>query len=68
MLYLGGYGAGTYLSGTLDDTRIYNRALSAGEVLSLYNTGTDATEGELMYNTTSHVPQFCNGVAWHAAR
>jgi Concanavalin A-like lectin/glucanases superfamily len=54
--------------GTIDDARVYNRALSSGEILSLYNTGTDATEGELMYNATSHVPQFCDGTSWHAAK
>ena len=29
----------TYFPGSLDDVRIYNRALSAGEVLQLYNAG-----------------------------
>jgi len=34
-----GLGGGTYFRGQLDDVRIYNRALSAGEVLKLYNMG-----------------------------
>ncbi|HEV2521700.1 MAG TPA: LamG domain-containing protein [Candidatus Acidoferrales bacterium] len=71
------YGAGNgvqmglgdvYFDGTIDDARVYSRALSAGEILSLYNTGTDAVEGELMYNATSHVPQFCDGTSWKKAK
>ena len=30
---------GSPYSGSLDDVRVYNRALSAGEVLQLYNLG-----------------------------
>ena len=38
----GGMYAGTpyYFAGSLDDVRVYNRALSAGEVKQLYNLGT----------------------------
>jgi hypothetical protein len=25
-------------------------------------------EGQLMYNATSHVPQFCDGTSWHATK
>jgi hypothetical protein len=60
---------GTDFGGTLDDVRVYNRALSANEVLSLYNIGIpDTSEGQLMYNATSHVPQFCDGTSWHATK
>ena len=40
-VYIGGYANyGThYFQGTIDDVRIYNRALSASEVLALYNEG-----------------------------
>jgi len=31
------YGYGDYFNGTIDEARIYNRALSASEVLELYN-------------------------------
>jgi len=34
-----GFG-GQYFSGTIDDVRIYNRALSAAEVKQLYKLGT----------------------------
>lgn len=37
-LYFGRIGSG-YLSGSLDDVRLYNRALSAGEVRQLYSIG-----------------------------
>ena len=41
-LFIGGYmqyGGGNYFSGSLDDIRIYNRVLSATEVMSLYTVG-----------------------------
>lgn len=37
-LYFGRIGSG-YLSGSLDDVRLYNRAISAGEVRQLYSIG-----------------------------
>jgi hypothetical protein len=36
---IGRYNNGDYFSGTIDDTRIYNRTLSAGEVKRLYELG-----------------------------
>ena len=59
-------------AGNIDDVRIYNRALSASDVLTLYNTtatscaGPVGYTGDLMYNADHHVPQYCNGSAWHA--
>jgi hypothetical protein len=56
--------------GTIDDVRIYNRALSASDILTLYNTTATACAspagytGDLSYNNASHVPQFCNGASW----
>lgn len=56
--------------GTIDEVRIYNRALSASDVLTLYNTTATACaspagySGDLLYNNASHVPQFCNASAW----
>ena len=43
-LYVGGktYGTFYYVKGLLDDVRIYNRALSAQEVLNLYNSSGEA--------------------------
>jgi hypothetical protein len=39
-LILGGYySTGNLIDGTLDDVRIYNRALSATEIKQLYNAG-----------------------------
>jgi hypothetical protein len=38
--YIGSmYGSGDYINGRIDEVRIYNRALSAQEVLRLYNLG-----------------------------
>jgi Concanavalin A-like lectin/glucanases superfamily len=59
-----------FLKGTLDDMRIYSRALSAADVLTLYNSSKSACAspagyaGDTMYNSTSHVPAFCDGAKW----
>ena len=40
VLYLGRYGTGNErFNGNLDDARIYNRALSANEILAIYQQG-----------------------------
>jgi hypothetical protein len=68
-LYFGQHGTfGEDLDGTIDDVRVYNSALSAAQVLSLYNGTSGGVEGDLMYNATSHVPMFCDGTNWHAAK
>lgn len=54
------------LHGTIDDARIYNRALSTAEVAQLYNAGQPATPGDMRYNSDSHVMQYCNGAHWLA--
>ena len=36
---IGGHSGGNYFNGSLDDVRIYNKAFSADEVLTLYNQG-----------------------------
>jgi len=63
-----------YFNGSIDDVRIYNRALSPADVLTLYNTtapggcaGPLGYVGDLMYSGGSyHVPQYCNGTNWIA--
>jgi hypothetical protein len=55
-------------TGTIDDPRVYNRALSAAEIRALYNGISGGVEGDSMYNATSHIPQFCDGTAWHASK
>lgn len=56
----------------LDDARVYNRALSATEMAALYDTGMPCKNpdglrgGTIMYNTTHHVPQYCNNREWRA--
>lgn len=64
-------GWGQYFSGSIDEVRIYNRALSAGEIASIYTlvgscANPDGLEGEMRYNTAHHVYQFCNGTEWRA--
>ena len=56
-----------------DETRIYNRALSAADVLTLYNSTATACAspvgyaGDEIYNNgANHVPQYCNGTNWMA--
>jgi len=38
-VYLAGLNGTGWLTGSLDDMRVYNRALSDGEVKQLYNMG-----------------------------
>ena len=61
-------------TGTLavDDIRYYDRVLSDAEVTELYETGYPCKnpvaqrDGDTTYNTTSHVPQYCNLREWQA--
>ena len=64
-------GISAYLNGTLDDVRVYNRALSASEIAKLYNAAGGAkcsspagNEGDMIYNSASNVMQYCNGTNW----
>jgi len=38
-VYIGDLVAGDYFTGRLDEIRIYNRVLTASEVLAIYNAG-----------------------------
>lgn len=51
---------GNYLNGSLDDVRIYNRALSAAEVKQLYQSGQS-----LHPNTTVNPPNLQSGLVGH---
>ncbi len=57
-----------YGGGLIDDVRIYDRALSAAEVLELYNTKYCAApalpESVMFYNACCKTYQFCNGTDW----
>ncbi len=62
---------GGELEGAVDDARIYTRALSSDEIQNLYastsSTGCtlpDGKAGEVGYNFTDGVMQYCNGHAW----
>jgi hypothetical protein len=63
-------GATFIWSGTIDDVRVYSRALSPSDVLTLYNTTATACAspvgytGDFIYNSASHVYQFCNASNW----
>jgi len=52
-----------YFNGTIDDVRVYNRALSASEIKNLYNAG---YAGDLIFNDDSRVMQYCDGNNWVA--
>ncbi|MEZ5551530.1 MAG: LamG-like jellyroll fold domain-containing protein [Pseudomonadales bacterium] len=56
---LGSYG---YSNGTLDDVRIYDRALSAGEIAELYS----AWDAHIRYNADYRVPEYFDGNNWRA--
>ena len=51
----------------IDDVRLYDRALTTSEINDIY-TATCASptgsEGEMHYNYTTHVMEFCDGTAW----
>lgn len=54
--------------GQIDDVRLYNRALSAEEVKMIYTNSACAnpngSQGQLYYNTSFDVMQYCNGTEW----
>jgi hypothetical protein len=54
-----------FTNGTIDDVRIYNRPLSAAQVMDLYNN-TVASEGDITYNHDYCVPQYYDGAQWKA--
>ncbi len=74
--YIGQTGMGwsnQYFTGTIDDVRLYSRALSADEIYGLYRTSSPVCaspagyEGDVMYNGGSnHVLQFCDNANWRA--
>jgi hypothetical protein len=51
-------------NGTIDDVRIYNGALNATDILTLYRAGTVSHEADITYNSDAHVPQYCDGANW----
>ena len=51
---------GRFFNGTIDDVRIYNRALSAAEVKQLYNQGVGTHQ-----NVTVNPPNLNNGLVGH---
>ncbi|MCB9990481.1 MAG: DUF1566 domain-containing protein [Rhodospirillales bacterium] len=57
-----GGGGSTFMDGSIDDVRIYNRALSASEIAQLFCQG---IPGKLSYNSTDHVMQFCSNQGLH---
>jgi Concanavalin A-like lectin/glucanases superfamily len=60
-------GAGSYhFNGSLDDVRIYNRALTDAEVKALYGCGPGGNEADMIYNADFHDMQYCNGMNWIA--
>jgi len=60
---------GAYFDGIIDDVRIYNRALSAGEIQILARgscSSPNGVGGSMIYNTDHKVLQYCNGRDWVA--
>ena len=59
---------GDEFGGKIDDARVYNRALSANDVLALYNqtacAGPVGAAGDIKYNGDNHVMQYCDGKNW----
>lgn len=59
-------GADREFGGTIDDVRIYDRALSADEVAALYaiRATDDAVAGQLAFDTKHARMMYCNGTDW----
>ena len=62
-LTIGGYVASHSLIGSIDDARVYNRALSATEIAALFHAGA-ASAGTMFYNGDHAVMEYCNGTNW----
>lgn len=62
--------SGQHFNGYLDDVRVYNRALSAQDVAALADadscTNPVGPEGAMIFNTSEHVMQYCDGANWIA--
>ena len=59
---------GEFFKGTIDDVRIYNRALTSDDVEALYNY-TECSDpfgepGALIYNVNYNVMQYCDSTDW----
>lgn len=67
-IVIGARDFGGHIQAQFDDVRIYDRALSAAEVLALYNTKYCAApvrpESVMFYNACCKTYQFCNGTDW----
>ena len=63
-LCIGGGCTDTYFNGSVDDVRVYSRALSAADIALLYTSNAPSAEGDIMYNGDYHVPQYCDGANW----
>ena len=55
---------GTYAPATLDDVRVYNRALSAAEIAQIYAATNPAHAGSMIYNPAYRAYQYCDGQFW----
>ncbi len=59
-----------FFGGAIDDVRVYDRALTAEDVATLYGTFTQALpcnagyKGALTFNNDALVLQYCNGTDW----
>lgn len=61
-----------YVSADLDDIRIYNRILAGADIATLAQafpgdcTGPKGLKGEMIYNSTKTMLQYCDGTSWVA--
>ena len=70
--WTGSAGDPEYFDGSIDDLRVYSRALSAADIAALYTgmgpqcSNPSGMAGEITYNTDLNVLQYCNGGNWVA--
>jgi hypothetical protein len=63
-------GTNHWFNGRIDDVRIYNRALTLADIQELYMSTNPVCsnpvgyQGEMVYNSTHNVMQFCDGAQW----
>ncbi len=66
--YMANSGNSQTMDGRIDDVRLYDRALDRAEIAALaaygFCTNPNGITGDMTYNTTSDVMQYCDGQNW----
>ncbi|NCC23337.1 MAG: LamG domain-containing protein, partial [Alphaproteobacteria bacterium] len=71
---IGTRGAADGFEGLIDDVRLYDQALTASQIAAIYNGGTGCADctnpsgvaGQVIYNESGDILQYCDGAQWIA--